>query len=953
MVDLEPKEVHLNTPFGILGFEQPVYLWLMTLCVPILALTWWSRRRLSRSRRWVSLTARLTLMIVLVLALAGLTRKYEVDALGVVYVVDQSASVGTAGRQKAVDFINQSLTHQESDDVSGVVVFGAEALVDTSPVGGLKTHQISSKPSPHHTDIAAGLRLATAVMPPDRARRIVILSDGIQTKGKAENQILVTAGSDLEIATVNIGTQVGPDARLEELVVPSRLDQGAAFRMRIVARSGSDGVGRVRIYRNERYLGDKPIQLSSDQATILEIPQFAENPGLYRYRAVLDVDDVTQDNIAQNNVVMGTVQVTGQPRVLLVEGRGGELKWLSRVFREQNVLVDVVKPAQIPADLRGLRSYSSVVLGDVPAFALTQRQMTSLESYVRDLGRGFMMVGGDQAFGVGGYFKTPIERTLPVNMDLEDKTRFPTVGVVMALDKSCSMGGGAGSKLEMAKEAAILSTELLQEQDLLGIVGFDGAASWIVPLQPLTNVGKIRNTVASIRVGGGTDIYPALRKGVEALERSGASLKHIILLSDGVTESGDYKTLIERARADKITLTTLTFGSDADRSTMQNFANWGGGKYYLVTDPKTIPAIFTREIMLASRSFLVEKPVKARGGTYSEVTRGIAVGSLPTFYGYVATEAKQRAIVPWQVQDGEYTSPLLAHWRYGLGRSVAFTSDVKAQWSKDWVGTESFTRTWTQVARWLIGETMGQSIDVSTEIVEGEMNVVVDAFDLNGDFRNFLKGTARVVAPDLTVHEVPLRQVGPGRYEGALKVDQDGSWLAGISMKDGERIVGQTVSEAVQPYSPEYRVQAGGAGRLVELGRLGGGGVLTEPKQVFERPQQARLVPQPLWEHCIWLAAILLLLDVALRRLEWGGTVSAERHLVQQATRPKPRVRRARSQRPKSDESTVEPETSEEDNELPEVPQSSPRSQHAPESYAGRLLAARNRANRRFEDEDE
>ena len=153
-----------------------------------------------------------------------------------------------------------------------------------------------------------------------------------------------------------------------------------------------------------------------------------------------------------------------------MEGRGGELKWISRVFREQNVLVDVVKPAQIPADLRGLRSYSAVVLADVPAFALTQRQMVSLESFVRDLGRGFMMIGGDQSFGVGGYFKTPIERTLPVNMDLEDKTRFPTVGVVMALDKSCSMGGGAGSKLAMAKEAAIMSTELLQEQDLLGVV---------------------------------------------------------------------------------------------------------------------------------------------------------------------------------------------------------------------------------------------------------------------------------------------------------------------------------------------------------------------------------------------------------------------------------------------------------------------------------------------------
>ena len=170
------------------------------------------------TRRWMSLGVRIALLAMLVLALAGLTRKNKVDALGVVFVVDQSASVSSEGRKKAVDFINQSLVHQESGDVTGVVVFGAEALVDTSPVDGLKTHQISSKPSPHHTDIAAGLRLATAVMPPDRARKIVVLSDGVQTKGKAENQILLTAGSDLEIATVDL-VQLGPDARLEELVV--------------------------------------------------------------------------------------------------------------------------------------------------------------------------------------------------------------------------------------------------------------------------------------------------------------------------------------------------------------------------------------------------------------------------------------------------------------------------------------------------------------------------------------------------------------------------------------------------------------------------------------------------------------------------------------------------------------------------------------------------------------
>ena len=244
--------------------------------------------------------------------------------------------------------------------------------------------------------------------------------------------------------------------------------------------------------------------------------------------------------------------------------------------------------------------------------------------------------------------------------------------------------------------------------------------------------------------------------------------------------------------------------------------------------------------------------------------------------------------------DEEYTSPILAHWRYGLGRSVAFTSDVKTRWAKDWVGSASYTQTWTQVARWLVGETMGQSIDVTSEIQNGELLIAVDAYDTRGDFRNFLKGNARVIAPDMTVHQVPLRQVGPGRYEGSLPVDQDGSWLAGIAMRDGEKLVAQTVSEAVQPYSPEYRVQTAGSARMVvELGRLGGGGAVSDPSEVFKRPEQARMVPQPLWMHCIWIAAVWLILDVASRRLEWGTPSRSATNLVQQTARQVKPVQRA------------------------------------------------------------
>ena len=258
MVGVAPTEGHLNTPLGQFGFEHPIYLWLLLLVLPMLLLSLRTRRTRSRRRTAFSAVMRVILVLLLVFGIAGLTRKIEVNALGVVFVVDRSASVGEEGRRQAADFIASALEHKEADDMAGVVVFGDDALVDTAPTRDLSHHQVESKPSPHHTDIASGLRLGTAIMPPDRARRLILLSDGDQTRGKAENQILLTAGSDLEVATVTIGGSTGPDALLEDMVLPSRLDQGSAYRMRVVARSAKPGTGRIRFIATTGISGTAP-----------------------------------------------------------------------------------------------------------------------------------------------------------------------------------------------------------------------------------------------------------------------------------------------------------------------------------------------------------------------------------------------------------------------------------------------------------------------------------------------------------------------------------------------------------------------------------------------------------------------------------------------------------------------------------------------------------------------
>ncbi len=947
--------------FEALQFEYPRWLWLLAAVLPLVAMAWFTRRKISRGRLLAALAARLILLLVLVAAISGLTYGKLVDDLGVVFVLDRSASVSDEARRTSVGFVQQALEGMQEGDRAGVVAFGADAYVEREVSEDPDFHAVETDPGVHQTDVAAALRLAQATLPADATHRVVLLSDGEETRGDASAQVTLTARNDLELSVVPLSRGALPDVVVENLVVPDKVQRGEGFEVRVIARSVRAGNGRLRLFRNDRYLGEVPAPLTGGRADVFSFRQTADEPGLYRYRAVLEVDDGELDSLPQNNEVVATVQVAGSQKVLYVEGLKGESRYLANSLSGDGIRVDVVGPADLPPTLAEMRPYASIVMSDVPAHVLTSVQQRALQSYVRDLGRGFVMVGGESSFGVGGYYKTPIEELLPVQMDIEDKKHFPSLAMILAIDRSGSMAGsGQASKISMAKEAAIRAVELMTERDQVGVVTFDSAGTWAVPMTPLTDKRAVIERIASIRAGGGTDIYPALKMGYKALNDSGAALKHVILLSDGITGDSAFQQLIQANHdAQQTTLTSIAVGGDADRFTMRQFAQWGGGRYYLVTDPHAIPQVFTRETMLASRSFIVEEDFVPARAEPSTLLKGI--GALPTLHGHVAADPKPRATVALTATDD---LPLLAHWRYGLGKSVAFTSDCKSRWARDWVGTAEYTKLWSQIVRWSMGSDQSGDLQVVSEIDRGQLRITVDAFDESGNFRNFLDGTARVVSPDLTVRELPLRQIAPGRYTATMEVDEDGSYLAGVSMSVGDTPIGQVVSEAVQPYSPEYRTPASGSSLLPELARLGGGSVIADPAEVFRRPEVARRVPEPLWPPLLIAALLLLLLDVALRRLDLSafGRAGMVTTIQKVAASPPPRpppaaVVRAAAAAAESPPPSAPAGGGEEQAELARVavtPIGEDLVPDTPEAgdgtYVGGLLAARRRAKDRMDD---
>ena len=327
-----------------------------------------------------------------------------------------------------------------------------------------------------------------------------------------------------------------------------------------------------------------------------------------------DAIEVEGDTIEENNRAVGTIVVRGRPLVLMAEKDRSQGQALAAALRAQHVDVELVEPDRIPKDVAALQKYDGVILSNVSSLKLTKTQMESIRDYVRDQGGGLMMLGGEESFGLGGYYRTPIEEALPVTMEVKQKLEIPSLAVVLSVDRSGSMAMTTDSKvtkLEIAKEASHLVVDLLDERNEVGIMSWDTEFVWDSPMRPARDKQAIHNAIATIKAGGGTDGYPALKESYQVLFDRSALLKHVIFLSDGQMTRGDFAGLIRRMAKDKITVSTVAIGKDADVQLMFDIAKRGRGRFYYTEDDATIPRIFTLETQLASKSSLVEQPFRA------------------------------------------------------------------------------------------------------------------------------------------------------------------------------------------------------------------------------------------------------------------------------------------------------------------------------------------------------
>ncbi len=849
--------------------SAPQVLLLLLIALPALWYMGFPRHAFRRRRDISSLLLRSLIVILLVLALAGLQTVQAVERLAVVFLVDASDSVGAGAKDTQLAYISEALANKGADDIWAALLFGENALPETdfSAVGEVEA--FSAIPNSSGTDIAHGIQTALSMFPPDVARRIVILSDGLATRGDALKRARRAAASGVEISYVPILRPPAADARITALDAPGRVAENQSFDISVGIHADSATPATLLIYSGGRLIHEETLELPAG-ATRYSLTQTGERSGFLDFTAQL-IAPGAKDQVSQNNQMGAFSQVVGPARVLLLRSDKSETQSLLPALAGAGLTVDAALPAEMPVSMAELAAYKSVILANVPAAELSRAQMVLLDAYVSDIGGGLLMIGGPESYAPGGYYQTPLEPTLPVDMQIKDQQRLPQLTIAYLIDRSGSMGqiGRSGvPNLELAKRAIALSLGLLQPSDRAAIGTFDTGGAWVVPFQQVNDAQALIAMSNTIRSGGGTDILAGMRLVARDIIEEPSQLKHLILLTDGGANSSGLVELSERLNAEhNVTLSAIAIGRSPG-AFLEPMAEAGQGNYYRVENVEQIPLIFAQETVLASRSYIVEESFVPSVTGSSAMLEGL--DTLPPLRGYVATSAK---VAAQRILSGPepFNDPILAAWQYGLGRAVAWTSDASPRWASQWAGSESFARFWRQAVAWSINAGTNKNLETRVELEEDRARIVVDARDEDGAFLDGLQLNSTVLSPGGDGARSALRQTAPGRYEATFNPEAEGAYfltISGEAQLDGAPTALTDLKGWVRSYSPEYIPRAGDADALAEIAAITGGADLTaEPAAVFAQDLGAQQATTDIWAGLVLLALLLLPLDIALRRL--------------------------------------------------------------------------------------
>ena len=855
------------------------------------------------------------------------TLEREPRRAAVVFVVDVSESVPEAALARAQTAVEAAWREADEETVR-LVTFAAEArevpLPARAPGGAAGAERSAAgarlppiarfaaadgaSPLGQASDVQGALRLALTLLPEAELARIVLATDGLETRGSLLAELETARRFGVPVHYLDLTDVPRPsELMVTGLELPEDLQPNVPFtaRGKVVSEGRPEGLAATCELLIDGVEAKTLEFVAPPGEHEVELEAMVSQGGEKKVSLVCRARDAEQDRFETNNRFERPVRVPERPKVLYVEGEREYAKNLAAAL-DRDFEIEYRGARGLPSSLGDAQRFDLIFVSDVPRAGemgyenMTTGQMRVLEGYVR-AGGGLIFAGGENSFGPGGYTDTYLERqVLPVRLEVERKEDMPGVALMLVIDRSGSM---TGPKLELAKQAAIATLGVLQPSDKLGVVVFDSKPEELVKLQRASNRYKITDSLSRLRPGGGTNVFAALDFAYGELVRTQAKVKHIILLTDGQSNRAGILELVAGSAEDKVTISTVAVGMGSDQELLRQIAEDGHGRYYFTNSPQNIPKLFLKETSEVTRRALVEDRFRPRVDPryrHLQMFKGLDMNQAPSLVGYVSTRAKPRAEVLMTSHLGE---PLMARWRLGLGTVLVWTSDVKNRWAHFWLGWPGYAKFWRQVLRdTLRVEKEDPSYAMFADVAEGVLTVGVDAV---GDDDRFISGvTSRVTVRDPSgrEHAVALAQTAAGRYEGQLAVSEFGPYVirgehvptqaaaaggaaaeAPRAEPDPEGQSYQSFATVVWPFPEEYR---GGEPDLTAVAALAEAtGGLRDPSvaQLFDVGGAATERRTSHWPEPLYLALGLLVLDVLLRRVRLYGKTRLGWHDVHRA----------------------------------------------------------------------
>jgi Ca-activated chloride channel homolog len=826
---------------GFMTFDRAWVLFVAWLPLAWIVFEW------GRTSRRVALVMKALSLAAILLALAGPRLKISETKVAVAVLVDTSASISPADLERESQ-LAAAMENQRGRHWMRVIPFArsTRTLGAGEELKPLKVKATAGEEG-RATDLEAAIREAAASLPSGLVPRVVLISDGRENKGSIARGAWQAQQLGIPIDTFAVAGLPRPALRLESISLPPVAFTGEQFPIDAVVSVPQAGPAEVELAAEGRSLGKTQVALAAGANTIrlhaslntpgaldLAISIRAQGAGEVRFdQAVMlrrpKILYVTQDSTAVDSHLPAT---------------------LTAAQFEVERVTEFARP--------NLADYQLVIFNNWDMENIAAARKADIEKYVKQ-GGGVLVIGGERnTYMEGKKVEDALDRTLPAKLA---PPRSPEgTAVVLIIDKSSSM---EGRKIELARLAAIGVVENLRPIDLVGVLIFDNSYQWVIPIRRAEDRVLIRRLISGITPDGGTQIAPALNEAYRRVLPTQATYKHIVLLTDGISEEGDSMELSREANLKHVTISTVGLGQDVNRAYLDKIAVTAGGRAYFLNEPAGLEQILLKDVMEHTGTTAVEKPLTPAVTMRAEILDGTGIETAPALKGYTRFIAKPTAETILTLDR----DPLLSRWQYGLGRSAVFASDAKARWAADWVTWKGYDKFWANLSRDLLPHSQAGEAAVAYDSASGDL-VVDYRLGRDVDEPSQIPGIF-AFGPDGFQRSVAVKKVAAGTFRGRLP----------IGARQGLFRVRPLVESRAFPeaglYRPEAELADYGSNEVLlrQVAEFTGGRFQPDPKFVFDAGRRAIASSMQLWPGLLALAVVLNLAELVMRK--WKGVMRA------------------------------------------------------------------------------